>query len=150
MLKGTLEEDIKKAMLARNEDLLSTLRMLKSAIQYAEINKGVNYSATDEDILDVISKEVKKRRESIDLYEKGGRPELAEKETKELDILQGYLPEQLQEDEIKKLVDEAVSKTNASGIQDMGKVMGALMQQIKGKADAGLVSSIVKSTLTQN
>ncbi|HMS22536.1 MAG TPA: GatB/YqeY domain-containing protein [Candidatus Levybacteria bacterium] len=150
MLKDTLEEDIKKAMLARNEDLLSTLRMLKSAIQYAEINKGVNYSATDEDILDVISKEVKKRRESIDLYEKGGRPELAEKETKELNILQGYLPEQLQEDEIKKLVDEAVSKTNASGIQDMGKVMGALMQQIKGKADAGLVSSIVKSTLTQN
>lgn len=150
MLKDTLEEDIKKAMLARNEDLLSTLRMLKSAIQYAEINKGVNYSATDEDILDVISKEVKKRRESIDLYEKGGRPELAEKETKELNMLQGYLPEQLQEDEIKKLVDEAVSKTNASGIQDMGKVMGALMQQIKGKADAGLVSSIVKSTLTQN
>ncbi|MBP6913794.1 MAG: GatB/YqeY domain-containing protein [Candidatus Levybacteria bacterium] len=149
MLKETLEEDIKKAMLDRNENVLSTLRMLKSAIQYAEINKGVNYSATDEDVIDVIGKEVKKRRESIDLYEKGGRPELAEKEKKELDIIQRYLPEQLQEDEIKKIVNEAISTTNASGIQDMGKVMGIIMQQVKGKADAGTVSSIVKSRLTQ-
>lgn len=149
MLKETLEEDIKKAMLDRNENVLSALRMLKSAIQYAEINKGVNYSATDEDVIDVIGKEVKKRRESIDLYEKGGRPELAEKEKKELDIIQRYLPEQLQEDEIKKIVNEAVSTTNASGIQDMGKVMGIVMQQVKGKADAGTVSSIVKSRLTQ-
>lgn len=148
MLKDNLEEDIKKAMLARDENVLSTLRMLKSAIQYAEINKGVNYSATDDDILDVISKEVKKRRESIDLYEKGGRPELADKEKKELDIIQGYLPDQLEENEIKKLAKEAVSATNASGIQDMGKVMGVLMQQVKGKADPGLVSSIVKSMLT--
>jgi uncharacterized protein YqeY len=148
MLKDNLEEDIKKAMLARDENTLLTLRMLKSAIQYAEINKGVNYSATDDDILDVISKEVKKRRESIDLYEKGGRPELADKEKKELDIIQGYLPDQLEENEIKKLAKEAVSATNASGIQDMGKVMGVLMQQVKGKADPGLVSSIVKSMLT--
>ena len=149
MLKETLEEDIKKAMLDRNENVLSALRMLKSAIQYAEINKGVNYSATDEDVIDVIGKEVKKRRESIDLYEKGGRPELAEKEKKELDIIQRYLPEQLHEDEIKKIVNEAISTTNASGIQDMGKVMGIIMQQVKGKVDAGTVSSIVKSRLTQ-
>lgn len=147
MLSDTLQEDIKKAMLTREEEKLSTLRMLKSAVQYAEINKGLNYKATDEDILSVIEKEVKKRREAIDLYIKGERPELAEKEKRELVTLQEYLPEQLSEDEVKKLVDEAVASTGATSMQDMGKVMSALMPNVKGKADAGMVSNMVRSKL---
>lgn len=149
MLSDKLQEDIKTAMLARDEEKLSTLRMLKSAIQYTEINKGLDYKATDEDILGVIEKEVKKRREAIDLYVKGGRQELADKEKRELDTLQTYLPEQLTEDEIKKLVDEAITSTNASSMQDMGKVMGTLMSSVKGKADAGMVSTLVRSKLGQ-
>lgn len=148
MLSDTLQNDIKAAMMAHDEQKLSTLRMLKSAIQYTEINKGLDYKATDEDILDVIGKEVKKRREAIELYEKGGRAELADKEKKELEILQGYLPEQMGEDEIKKLVDEAVSQSGANSMQDMGKVMGVLMPKVKGKADPGMVSSLVRAKLT--
>lgn len=148
MLKDKLQEDMKAAMIAKDEEKLSTLRMLKSALQYAEIAKGAGYQATDEDVVDVIGKEVKKRRESIDLYQKGGRPELAEKEEKELTILMTYLPEQMGEEEVKKLVDEAVSSTGATSMQDMGKVMGALMPKVKGKADAGMVSNLVRQKLT--
>ncbi len=150
MLSDKLQEDLKTAMIAKDENKLSTLRMLKSAIQYAEINKGAGYTATNEDILDVIGKEVKKRREAIGLYEKGGRPELASKEKGELEILQSYLPEQMSEEEVKKLVDEAVSQSGATGMQDMGKVMGILMSQVKGKADSNLVSNLVRQQLTQN
>ena len=149
MLKDKIQEDMKAAMIAKDEEKLSTIRMLKSALQYYEINKGgADYSATDEDVLDVVGKEIKKRRESIDLYEKGGRPDLAEKEKRELEVLQGYLPEQMSEEEVSKLVEEAVSSTGASGMQDMGKVMGVLMPKVKGKADAGLVSNLVIAKLT--
>lgn len=148
MLTDTLQEDIKAAMIARDEEKLSTLRMLKSAIQYTEINKGLDYKATDEDILGVIEKEVKKRREAIELYVKGERPELADKEKRELNTLQTYLPEQLSEDEVKKLVDDAVATTQATTMQDMGKVMAALMPNVKGKADAGMVSNLVRLKLT--
>lgn len=148
MLKDRVQEDLKQAMLAKDEEKLSTLRMLKSAIQYAEINKGAGYTATDEDIIDVIGKEIKKRRESIELYEKGGRPELADKEKRELLVLQGYLPEQMGEDEVAKVVSEAIEQTGATTMQDMGKVMGALMPKVKGKADAGMVSNLVKQKLT--
>lgn len=150
MLTEKLQEDIKAAMIAHDEHKLSTLRMLKSAIQYAEINKGLDYKATDEDILDVIGKEAKKRREAIELYEKGGRAELAEKEKKELEILQNYLPEQMSEEEISVLVDKAISQTGASSMQDMGKVMGILMPQVKGKADPGMISKLVTKKITQN
>jgi uncharacterized protein len=147
MLKDKLQEDMKAAMIAKDEDKLSTLRMLKSALQYAEIAKGAGYEATDEDVVEVVSKEVKKRREAIDLYEKGGRPELADKEKKEIEVLSVYLPEQMDEKEVSKLVDEAISSSGASSIQDMGKVMGILMPKVKGKADAGMVSSLVRQKL---
>lgn len=147
-LKNQLQEDMKAAMLAKEEMRLSTIRMLKSAIQYHEIQKGgAGYEATDEDVLEVVGREIKKRKESIELYEKGGRQELADKEKKELEILQTYLPEQLSEDEVRKLVADAISLTGAKTIQEMGKVMGALMPQTKGKADGQLVSSIVRESL---
>lgn len=148
MLTDKLQEDMKAAMIARDEEKLSALRMLKSALQYTEINKGLDYKSTDEDVIEVIGKEVKKRREAIDLYEKGGRPELAEKEKKEIEVLSTYLPEQMSEEEVLKLVTEAIEQTGASTMQDMGKVMGILMPKTKGKADAGVISRIVKEKLT--
>lgn len=148
MLKDKIQQDLKEAMLSKSEEKLSVIRMLKSAIQYYEIQKGgAGYSASDEDVIDVVGREIKKRKESIDLYEKGNRQELADKEKRELDILNKYMPEQLSEEEIKKLVDKAMTQTGATSMQDMGKVMGLLSPQIKGKADGGMVSSIVKERL---
>lgn len=149
MLKDKLQDDLKTAMIAKDEEKLSVIRMLKSAIQYYEINKdGAGYEATDEDVTDVIGKEIKKRRESIKLYEKGNRQELADKEKRELEMLQSYLPERMSEDEIRTLAQDAIKQTNASGMQDMSKVMGALMPKVKGKADGILISSIVKEELS--
>lgn len=148
MLKDKIQENLADAMRSKDEEKLSTIRMLKSAIQYHEIQKGgAGYTATDDDVIEVVGREIKKRRESIELYEKGQRQELADKEKRELEILQGYLPEQMSEDEIKKLVTEAIAQTNATTIADMGKVMGALMPKTKGKADGQLISSIVREKL---
>lgn len=149
MLKDKIQEDLKAAMRARSEAKLSAIRMLKSALQYYEIQKGgAGYTATDEDVIDVIGKEIKKRKESIELYEKGGRQELADKEKVEVEVLQAYLPEQISEDEVRTLVEEAIKQTGASSMQDMGKVMSTLMPEVKGKADAGLVSQLVKQKLS--
>jgi uncharacterized protein len=105
VLKQQLQEELKQSMLAKDALKTSTLRMLLSALNYAEINKGgANYEATDEDVLAVIQKEAKQRRDSIEAFESGGRQEMAEKEKQELEILQAYLPEQMGEDEIRKLV----------------------------------------------
>ncbi len=103
---------------------------------------------TDEETIDVVSSEAKKRKEAILEYEKGGRPELAEKEKKELGILQKYLPEQLSEEEIRKLVAEAIKKTGAKEPREMGRVMAELMPKIKGRVDGGVVNGIVKEFLT--
>jgi len=149
MLKDKIQEDLKQAMLAKEVEKLSTIRMLKSALQYFEIQKGgAGYEATDEDVMDVIGREIKKRRESIEIYEKGGRQELADKEKLELEILQTYLPEQMTEEEVQVLVNEAITQTGAKTMQDMGKVMGALMPKTKGKADGQLVSSVVREKLS--
>lgn len=149
MNKQKLQEELKQSMLSKNELKTSVLRMLLSAVNYYEIQKGgAGYDASEEDILSVIQAQAKQRRDSIEQFQKAGRQELADKETKELEILNSYLPEQMGEDEIRNLVKEAVTQTGASGMQDMGKVMAALMPKVKGKADGGLVSSIVKETLT--
>ncbi len=148
MLKDKIQEDLKQAMLAKEEERLSVIRMLKSAIQYYEIQKGgAGYEATDEDVIDVIGREIKKRKESIEMYKNAGRNELAEKEESELKTLQTYLPEQLSEEQVRILVEEAVSQTGASTMQEMGKVMGVLMPRVKGKADSSLVSNLVRSKL---
>lgn len=150
MLKQKIQEDLKSAMIARNEFRLSVIRMLKSALQYYEIQKGgAGYEAGDEDVLEVVGKEVKKRRESIEMFKQGGRPELAEKEEKELEILQSYLPNQMSEVQIRKFVDEAVLETGAAQLTDMGKIMAVLMPKVKGRADGNLVSRLVKERLAQ-
>lgn len=149
MLKQKIQNDMKAAMLTKDEARLSAIRMLKSALQYFEIAKGgAGYEATDEDVLDVIGKEVKKRRESIEMYEKGGRKDAAESEKKELELLQSYLPKQMSEDEIRTIVKEAIASTGAVTIQDMGKVMSSIMPKTKGKAENSIVSKIVKEELS--
>lgn len=148
MTKKDLQELLKQSMLARDELKTSVLRMLLSAINYYEINKGgAGYEASEEDVLTVIGNQAKQRRDSIEQFKAAGRSELADKEQKELEILSTYLPEQMNEEEITKLVKEAISQTGASAITDIGKVMGALMPKVKGKADGNLVNSIVKKEL---
>ena len=147
-LKSKLREELKQSMLARDVLKTSVLRMLISAIGYYEIQKGgAGYEATDEDVLAVVQKEAKQRKDAIEEFKKANRPELADKEAKELEMLQVYLPTQMNEEEVKKLVKEAINQTGAKTQQDMGKVMGALMPKVKGKADGSLVSKIVKESL---
>jgi len=149
MTKKDLQEQLRQSTLAREALKTSVLRLLLSAINYYEIQKGgAGYEATEEDVLSVIQKEVKQRKDSIEQFKIAARQELVDKETKELEILNAYLPEQMGEAEITKLVKEAISQTHATSMADMGKVMGALMPKVKGKADGNLVSSIVKKELT--
>lgn len=148
MTKQELREELKQSMLARDEFKTSVLRMLISAIGYLEIQKGgAGYEATEEDVMTTIEKQAKQRKDSIEQYEKAGRNDLADKEKLELKMLEKYLPEQMNEEEIKTLVKEAIVQTGASNPQDMGKVMGALMPKTKGKADGSLVSKIVREEL---
>lgn len=150
MTAQELRDELKKSMLARDSEKTSVLRMIISAIQYYEINKGgAGYEATEEDVMTVVQNQAKQRRDSIEQFNAGGRPELAAKEQQELDMIKGYLPKQMGEDEITKLVEEAIISTGASTPQDMGKVMGALMPKTKGKADGSLVSKIVREKLSQ-
>jgi len=152
-LKGKIQEDLNSAIKSKREIETSTLRMLSAAILNKEkekrykSGKSEDIPLIDEEIIEVVFNEVKKRKEAIELYEKGDRQELADKEKKEAEILQKYLPEQLTEEEVKKLVKEAIAKVGAKEQKDMGKVMAELMPQVKGKADGGLVSKVVKELL---
>jgi len=149
MDKKKLQTELKQSMLAKDSEKTSVLRMLISAIGYFETQKGgAGYDATEEEVLQVINKEAKQRRDSIEEYKKADRSELVEKEKKELKILEAYLPEQISEDEVKKIVDETISEIGATTMQDMGKVMGALTPKLKGKADMGMVSGLVKTSLS--
>ena len=148
MDKQRLQNDLKESMLAKDVVRTSVLRMLISAINYYEIQKGgANYVATAEDVLKVIQAQAKQRKDSIEQFEKANRPDLADKELVELKILEGYLPEQMPEDEIKKIVESTIAETNATSMHDMGKVMGRLNEKLKDKADMGVVSNLVKSKL---
>lgn len=151
-LKEKIQQDLNEALKSREELKTSVLRLLSSVILNKEKDKryksgkAEDAPLTDEEIIDVISSESKKRKEAAELYEKGGRQELAKKEKSELEILRKYLPEQLSEEELKKLVKEAISKTGAKEQKDMGKVMGELMPKVKGRADGSLISKIVKES----
>ena len=148
MTKAQLKEELKQSMLAKNAEKTSTLRMIISALGYYEIEKGgAGYVATEEDVETVLQKQAKQRRDSIEQFKAGGRDELAAKETNELHLIQSYLPKQMSEEEVSRLVDEAIKQTDATNAADMGKVMGALMPKVKGKADGSLVSRVVKEKL---
>lgn len=148
MTKSDLQLELKESMLARSELRTSVLRMLISAITYYEIQKGgAGYVATEEDVLSVVQRQAKQRQDSIDQYKSANRPELVDKEEQELALLQKYLPTQMGEDEIKSLVQEAITQTGATSMQDIGKLMGNLMPKVKGKADGNRVNKIVRELL---
>ncbi len=153
MLREKIQENLTAALKAKREVELSTLRMLSAAVLSREkekrfkSGKAEDVLLTEEELVEAISSEIKKRREAIELYTKGERPELAEKEKEEMTILQKYLPEQLSEEEVRKLVGEAIAKTGAKEIKDMGKVMAELIPKVKGKSDGSLVSKLVKDEL---
>ena len=147
-LKETIQADIKKAMIEKDALRVSVLRMVMAAILNKEKEKGVDEKGlTDEVVLGIVSSEAKKRKDSIEQYKKGGRPDLAEKEKEELKILSAYLPEQISEEEIRKIVKEKISQLGATGQQNTGKIMGALMSELKNKADGVVVKRIVEEEL---
>jgi uncharacterized protein YqeY len=151
-MKQNIQEDLKEALLQRDALKTGTLRMLLAALINKEKENpsaGGARPLTEEQTQDIILSEVKKRKEAIEAFAKGRRPEMAEKERKEMEILQKYLPKQLSQEEVRKLAEEAIAQTGATTPQDMGKVMAALMPKVKGKADGSLVSSIVKEILTK-
>ena len=144
-LKDRLLQDMKEAMKARDQLKLSTLRLLVSEIKNKEIDaKG---ELKDEAILAIIQKAVKQRQDSIAQYEKGGRQDLADKEKAELEILKAYLPEELSQEEILKIIDEAIAATGATSPKEMGKVMREVMPKVKGRADGKMVNELVRKRL---
>lgn len=144
-LNEQVNQDLISAMKAKNELILSTLRMLKSAIKNREIEFGHQLNETE--IGEVVAKSVKQRKDSIAEYRKGNRNDLVKKETEEMKILGKYLPKQLSEDEIKKVVEEAIAKTKPASVKDMGKVMAQVMPKLKGRADGSIISKIVRNKL---
>jgi len=161
MLREKINAEIKKAMQEKNELPLLVLRGLSAAIHNKEIEKRTKLSKNEKDIkkleelsklaeeeiVEAISSEAKKRKEAIIEFEKGGRQDLVDKEKKELEIIKVYLPEQISEDRIKEEVKKTIAEINAAGPRDTGKVMAAVMPKLKGKADGGLVSKIVGDLL---
>lgn len=144
-LKDQLLADMKEAMKAHDKDRLAVIRMVRGAVRQQEIDGKKELE--DSDVIAVISKEVKMRRDSIEEFNKGGRQDLVEKTQAEIDILMPYLPAQLSEDEVRELVKAAVEATGAKTQKDMGKVMGKLMPKVKGCADGKMVNNIVRSML---
>lgn len=145
MLRDQIPLDLTAAMKARDAVRTSTLRMLIASMKNTQVER--RHELSDDEVLEVAAKEAKRRRESIEAYTAAGRDELAAKEAAELSILEAYLPAGLTEDEVAALVDEAIAETGATSPQQMGAVMKALMPKVKGRADGGLVSSLVKSRL---
>lgn len=144
-LKDRIKDDMKQAMRDKNESRVGTLRMLNAAIQRREVDERIQLDDTQ--VIAVIEKLVKQGRESIEQYVKGGRPELADKESAEIAIFQAYLPQQLTDAEIDNLIAEAVAASGASSAKDMGKVMGVLKPKLAGRADMGKVGTKVKAKL---
>ena len=147
-IKEQLTADMKEAMKSHDKDRLSVIRFVRGAIRQAEIDGG-HKELSDEDVIGVISKEVKMRKDSIEEFEKGGRVDLVAKTQAEIGVLMKYLPAQLSEEEVRALVAEAVEKTGAKEPKDMGKVMGALMPKVKGRADGKLVNQLVRAQLAK-
>lgn len=148
-LQKQIEKDFIEAMKAKEENKISALRMLKTALKNKSIEIGKEKELDDHLIAEIVAKEIKARKESIVEYEKGARADLVQKEKAEIEALEKYLPEQLSEEEISKIVEKAIQKSGASGPQDIGRVMAQVMPHLKGKAEGSLVSKIVKERLAE-
>jgi len=164
MVKTKIREDLRKGLKEKNALRVSVLRLLLAAIfnkekekryklaksqQLKEAELAKESELTDDEIIEVVSSEIKKRREAILEYERGKREDLAEKEKKEAEILKKYLPEQLSEEEIQKLVKEVINKIGAKELKDIGKVMKEVMPKVKGRAEGGLISQSIKKLLSK-
>ncbi len=145
-IREKIDSDLKEALKSGDRTGVSVLRLLKSALKNREIEKG--RELTEEDILSVLSSQAKQRKESISEYEKAGREDLASKERAELAIIERYLPEQLSEEELLKLIKEVIAETGASSPKDMGRVMKTLMPRVKGRADGKVVNQKVRELLS--
>lgn len=159
-LKQQIQGDLKMAMKNKNAFVLAVLRMVSAAIKNKEIEKRTKLAKgedlnkldelsqlTDEETTGVVAYELKKRKDAAAEFEAGGRPELAEKELKEAALLAKYLPEQMPEEEIRKIAVEAIKNSGAASVKEMGKVMSLIMPQVKGRADGALVNKIVKEEM---
>ncbi|MCU7797134.1 MAG: GatB/YqeY domain-containing protein [Candidatus Thiodiazotropha sp. (ex Myrtea spinifera)] len=146
MLKTRIQDDVKAAMKAKEKDRLTTLRLITAAIKQREVDERIEMD--DDQVLAVLEKMIKQRRDSITQYENAGRQELADQEKREIAIIQVYMPEGLSDEEITSMVDAAVNETGASSVRDMGKVMGILKPKMQGRADMGKVSGLVKQKLS--
>jgi len=144
-IKDRITQDMKKALAAKDKVKLSVTRLLKSEIRYKEIEKGSELS--DDEIISVLSSSVKRHKDSIEQFEKGGREDLAAQEISELEIIWEYMPKQLEEDELSQIVDEAIKETDVSGPSGLGKVMKMVMPKVKGRADGKRVNELALSKL---
>ncbi len=147
-LKTTIDNDIKKAMLAKNKEELEALRSIKSMILLAETEKGVATEITTETEGKLLMKAAKQRKESAEIFQKEGRTDLAQKENFQLEVISRYLPKQLSESEILDELKKIIAQVGAKGPQDMGKVMGTATKALAGKADGKVISDLVKKLLT--
>ena len=145
-LKTQLTEDMKTAMRAKDQVSLSTIRLINAAIKQFEVDERTE--ADDAKVISILTKMVKQRKDSAKIYTEAGRQDLADKENAEIEILNRYLPQMMSAEEIKTVVEAAIAETGASGMADMGKVMGVLKTRLAGKADMGEVNKILKAVLT--
>tara|TARA_Y100000816_G_scaffold281577_1_gene256253 strand:+ start:27 stop:476 length:450 start_codon:yes stop_codon:yes gene_type:complete len=145
-LLSSIQEEVKTALKSGEKFRASTLRLIVSALKLEEKNKAK--ALTDNEALEILTKMIKQRKDSISQFETANRMELAQKEKDEIEIIQNYLPEQLSEEELSVLINEVIKEINAESIKDMGKVMGILKPKITGKADAGIASGLVKKLLS--
>ena len=145
-LKDRIVSDMKDAMRAKDAVRLESIRLLRAAIQRREVDERIDL--TDEDVVSVVQKMVKQGKDSIALFEQGGREDLVQKEAATLAVLETYLPEQLDEQALLILIEKAVSESGAQTVRDMGKVMGLLKPQVQGQADMGVVSGLIKQKLS--
>ena len=150
MLRDKINDQVKDAMRSQDKLKLSTLRLCNAAIKNADIEaRGSGKpQLTDDDLLGVLQKMIKQRQESVELYEKGGRKELADQERGEIAIITGFLPKQMSDDEMKSAIAAAINEAGASSMKDMGKVIGVLKAKYAGQMDFGKASGLVKSALT--
>lgn len=146
-MREQILNDLKTAMKNQDKDVLRVIRMVKGSMQLEEIK--LKHELNDDEIINIISKEIKTRKESIKDFEKGNRQDLVDETDKEIKILEKYLPEQFSEEEINNIINETFDKIKPVGVQDMGKIMGCITPIVKGKADMGIVSSIIREKLSK-
>ena len=151
MLRDQITESLKTAMREKDEIGLASVRLIQAALKDRDIaarSKGNNDGITDDEILSMLQSMIKQRRDSIEMYEKGGRPELAEREAKEIDVIERFLPEQMDDDAAAQAIDAVIAELDASAMKDMGRVMGALKERHAGSMDFSKASAVVKARLS--